>query len=155
MFSCGGGGRCRNSGSKSPAAHRGPPGSIHTHTHTHACFHLRNTDHRRHFFESRSMHGRACSYAVCFFFFFLFGADYPTEESCRMAIKFTVQEGNLICKRSSCLSAKGLRRLNCNIRIIRKFANIKITHKLYTMQTFAWEVTFYWIWIPNGRVAKN
>ena len=75
--------------------------------------------------------------------FVLSGADHPTEESCRLSIKFAVQEGNLICKSSSCLSAKGLRRLNCNIRIIRKFANIRITHKLYTMQAFAWEVTIY------------
>jgi len=41
----------------------------HAHTNTHACFHLRNTDHRLHFFESRSMHGRACSYTFWLFFY--------------------------------------------------------------------------------------
>lgn len=80
-------------------------------------------------------------HVLAIFLFVLSRADHPNEESCRMSIKFAVQEGNLICKSSSCLSAKRLRRLNCNIRIIRMFANIRITHKLYTKRTFAWEVT--------------
>ena len=124
----------------------------HTHTHTHTRALASTSETPNNDISSnlvRCMKGRAATHFGCFL-------------SCAVLIirpsgplKFAVQEGNLICKESSCLSAKGLRRLNSNIRIIRKFANIRFTHKLCTMQTCAWEVTFYWIWIPRSSVAKD
>ena len=158
---------CRGAGAVAPGVSRRPltadprvPFTRHTHTdaqaRTHASIHTRflpSPKHRpptsRLRISFKAWKGVQLRVLAMFFFFFFFlvlsGANHPTVESCRMSIKFAVREGKLICKRSNCLSAKWLRRLNCNISIIRKFASTRITHKLYTMQTFTWEVTFYWI----------